>query len=179
MKCERLAISLLRGGQVAKADAATLAAFARLRQLATRTGLTIAPQNSPFVGEDEAHLLGWLALLQRQVALTNAGLPAALRPAIGDCAARLEQVAVKLEFRSVARCPSRGERHWIVLNIHSSQWSARTGMSKQAQLIELLRGRGETAVADLARLGFSRTLICKMAKRGQINRLRFGVYAIP
>ncbi|QCB36691.1 hypothetical protein E5554_01765 [Sphingobium sp. PAMC28499] len=177
---ERLAICLLRGGSSAKVGEAAIRAFAALGEHATERGFVIATLSSPFVNQDEIRLLGGIAAFQRQIPPMDIGLPAHLHALLDACAAGLTRRGGKLDFRNVARCPGPPEHRAKKRQDRSIRLINRTyGAPKQAVVFAVLRDRDTATIADLGRLGVSRSVVSKMTKRGLIERVGYGVYASP
>lgn len=115
---ERYVLTLLRGGEPEADGIATsgltrargirrdsrpkparthITAFAALRTAALAGGLSVQPPESPYLGEDELRLLGWLAQAQRLEGLATSGPPQpSLLEALTICAQVLDSLGLRL-----------------------------------------------------------------------------------
>lgn len=113
---EKLAIDLIRGCRPARLGSDDCQDFVRLTQAAKGAGMVISALDCPYLGDDEATLLGCLALLQRQRAILALELDPQLLRCLARGAERLAGYGGRLEYRNVARISpggsTRRKRAW-------------------------------------------------------------------
>lgn len=183
MKNERLAVALLRGSPCRAQDMFIAQQFQILCRTALGLGLFISP-GSPYVGEDEARLLAWLAIFQRQNPFNDNALPSELRPIIHSCAISLIASGIWLDFRAISRCRVTADGKNLKSDTQRkagiADFSVRFADSSpaRARALAYVREKGQVATGDFECLGISRQLVSMMAKRGILHRVRHGVYTV-
>lgn len=111
---EKAAVDLIRDCRPEPFTLPERQLFARLACEARRAEMLISTLDSPYLGNDEATLLGLLTLLQRQRAALTVDIAPALLRALTHCADSLAERGIRLDYRNVARmaydAPVRSKR---------------------------------------------------------------------
>lgn len=143
----------------------------------------IPPPQSPYLGVDEASLLAWLMLFQRQRREVETELDEPLRECLLRCAVRLDRAGTRLPYRSVAWNRTLGNALKLqpVPASRGPQEGRSLAMPRVGSLpvraLRFIGGRGAVSTQELQRFGASRQVISIMLKRGLLRRVRFGVYS--
>jgi hypothetical protein len=180
---EQRAIGWLRGNDRYELGRDSKREFRQLRQAAEGVGMYIPTSQSPYLSVDEAGLLAWLMLFQRQKHGTETNLDETLRGCLLRCAVRLDRAGTRLPYRSVEwnRTPGNALKLQPVPASLGPQKGRSLAMprvgSLQVRALRFISGRGAVSTQELQRFGASRQVISIMFKRGLLRRVRFGVYA--
>lgn len=122
---ERMAVELIRGARPATPGSDDHRDFAAARREAGRAGLSVSPTGCPYLGADEATLLGYLTLLQRRRALLTLELDAHLQQRLERAADRLAERGLHLSYRNVSRMsPNAAVRPGLALRAIGGSASA-------------------------------------------------------
>jgi len=181
---DRVAVTLLRGGECLNATAEIRKAFAILRNRAKEADLIVLEVAAQSVSPFELTVLGWLAAWQRD----------RVEPAIEDwritisevqvCAHLLDRAGYRLDYRHVAQLAGQEDKDIVRKLAYGRMYAAPDFVtpvhrSMRHQILDALASRGPMTMKDLEKLGVSRQTISNMVKRGHLTRIRLGVYAVP
>lgn len=95
-RMERRVLAILRGEDVNVLSPEQVLRFNRLRRLAERNGLAIAPSGTPHVNESELRLISWLAEAQRVIPIGAPPPNPCLAAVIQRCAEVLKDKKLRL-----------------------------------------------------------------------------------
>lgn len=173
---DRIAVALLRGSD-AHGTEAIQANFKDFRDRLRDIGLQILEVDAVILGEDESHILGWLAALQRQ----------RVEPAIESwrmataeaqlCAGHLNRLGCRIDYHRVIQTQATD----FSSRLTDAGWENVLGPPSMSEgkkaILRALDEMGPMKTVELTALGVSRQTLSMMVKQKLIRRLRYGVYA--
>lgn len=194
---ERQAVMLVRkGGDLATkdgaGDAAMAAAFAEFARVARTAAYVVLPPEAPYVHADEQKLLACLTLLQRhgarQWTACDITLDCELTQAARVCAALLDDAGQHLCHRNAIRVLESAGSNAAGVQLprcdallpSASGPSGRTGLdqSLEGRILKLVADEGAVAAHDLHALGATTRMVRNMRRKGMLQRIRHGIYAL-
>lgn len=191
-RSERLAVVLLRGGELAAAGPELYAAFARVRDHALAAGFRILLLGSALVSVDEQALIGWLSTAQRLRIEAEAVrcADAQLEQAVFHCASQLAPAGLRLGLASQLRAAA------LVQRLAEVRVPSDNGLPKpagagglipapfetrsrlQAIVLRELATHGPLHLSHFYKLGISRWVVWGAQRLGRVRRIGRGLYAL-
>lgn len=172
---ERLAIDLLRGARQRRIAREVADEFLWFGKRDDGPGLRILAPACPFVGEDELRLLAWLTAFQRQPSPLPIGVSEQCQATLRRCADHLLADHARLDAANLHRSLTGGE---VFAPEVKEMAMGGPRSPHQSRVLAYLGAKGAASSRELQDLGVSRQTISLMSKRGVLQRVCYGHYAL-
>lgn len=192
-RSERLAVVLLRGGELSVAGLELVDAFRQVREHALAAGFRILLPGSVLVSVDEQALIGWMSTAQRMriEAETVHCVDVRLERAVLRCARLLRPAGLRLSLASQLRAAALVQRLAEVGAPSDAGSPAPPSGAKglapaafetksrlQAIVLRELEAHGPLHLSHFRALGVSRWVVWGTQRLSRVRRIGRGLYAL-